>query len=148
MTGFVSKWVVLHAHAVGEEDVDADGDVRDDVVAGWVDVACRAYLEQCHALAATADRDGLVLRSRVGSLPPGAHFRRPQAVAVSASAREVRRTTFTIGVRLRTGVEDDVAVNASCVVSLEEEDTGAVRDLGTDVRDELIALEHAAGHFN
>jgi hypothetical protein len=39
-------------------------------------------------------------------------------------------------------------VNTSCVVSLEKEDTGTLRDLGTDVRDELIALEHAAAHFN
>src|SRR5262245_26265746 len=148
MTGFVSKWVVLHGHDVREEEVDADGDVRADVVAGGADVAGRAHLEACHALAATADTTGLAMSALVGSLPPGAHFGRPQAVAVSASAREVRRSTFTIGVRLRTGAEDDVAVNASCVVCLEEEDTGAVRDLGTDVRDELIALEHAAGHFN
>ena len=148
MTGFVSKWVVLHAHTVATEDLDADGDVRDAVVARWVDEACRAYLEQCHTLAATANRDGLAVRSRVGTLPPGAHLERPEAVAVSASAREVRRSTFTIAVRLRTGGENDVAVNTSCVVSLEEQDTGDVRDLGTDVRDELIALEHAAAHFN
>ena len=148
MTGFVSKWVVLHAHTVVTEDVDADGDLRDDVVAGWVDEACAAYLAQCHALNETARRDGLVLRPRVGALPPGAHLARAEAVTVSASAREVRPTSFTIAVRLRTGGENDVAVNTSCVVSLEEEDTGTVRDLGTDVRDELIALEHAAAHFS
>jgi acyl-CoA thioesterase FadM len=148
VTGFVSKWVVRQEHNVEAADLDADGDVRDDVMARWVDEACGAYLEQCHTLAAAANQEGLAVRARVGALPPGAHLGHAEAVAVSASAREVRRSTFTIAVRLRSGGENDVAVNTSCVVSLEEECTGAVRDLGTDVRDELIALEHAAAHFN
>jgi acyl-CoA thioesterase FadM len=148
VTGFVSKWVVRQEHRVDTSDVDVDGDVRDDVMARWVDEACAAYLERCHVLAEAARRDGLVMRSHVGALPPGARLGRPSAVAVSASAREVRASSFTIAVRLRTGGEDDVAVNASCVVSLEDPGTGMARDLGTDVRDELIALEHAAAHFN
>ena len=129
-------------------DVGADGDVRDDVMARWVDEACAAYLEQCHVLAEAAGRDGLVVRSRLGALPPGAQLGRPSAVAVSASAREVRASSFTIAVRLRAGGEDDVVVNASCVVSLENPGTGTTHDLGTDVRDELIALEQAAARFN
>ena len=148
MTGFVSKWVVRREHSVGTADVDADGDVRDGVMARWVDDACVAYLEQCHVLADAARRDGLVVRSRVGALPSGARLGRPSAVAVSASAREVRASSFTIAVRVRTGGENDVAVNASCVVSLEDPGTGTARELGTHVRDELIALEHAAAHFN
>lgn len=148
MTGFVSKWVVLHEHSVGAEDVDAAGDVRDDTLARWANGACAAYLAQCHVLAETARRDGLVVRSRIGALPHGAHLERPAAVTVSASAREVRPTSFTIAVRVRTGGENDVAVNTSCVVTLEHPDTGAARDLGSDVRDELIALEHAACHFS
>jgi acyl-CoA thioesterase FadM len=148
MTGFVSKWVVRQEHTVRAEDVDADGDVRDDALARWVDEACAAYLAQCHVLAAAADRDGLLVRSRVGAIPPGARLGRPAAVAVSASAREFRTSSFTIAVRLRTGGEKDVAVNASCVVSLEDVDTGSARELGDQVRDELIALEHAAAHFN
>jgi acyl-CoA thioesterase FadM len=144
----VSKWVVLHAHTVGAEDVDADGDVRDDALARWIDEVCAAYLAQCHALADAADQGGLVVRSRVGALPPGEHLARPAAVNVSASAREVRPRSFTIAVRLRTGGEDDVAVNASCVVTIEDPETGTTHDLGPGVRDELIALEHAAAHFN
>ncbi|HMG26084.1 MAG TPA: hypothetical protein VKH36_04640 [Acidimicrobiia bacterium] len=148
MTGFVSKWVVRQEHTVRADDVDGDGDVRDVVLARWVDEACAAYLEQCHVLAEAARQDGLVVRSRVGALPPGAQLGRPSVVAVSAGAREVRASSFTIGVRVRTGGENDVAVNASCVVSLEDAGTGEVGELGTDVRDELIALEHAAAHFN
>ena len=148
MAGIVSKWVVLHEHAVSADDVDADENVRDDVVEAWVREACDAYLAQCHVLAAAAMREGLVRRSRIGALPPGAQLGRPGVVAVSASAREVRSGSFTIAVRLRTDGEPDVAVNTSCAVSLEDAGTGEARELGDEIRDELIALEHAAAHFN
>jgi len=94
-------------------------------------------------------RDRLVLRAQVGALPPGARLGRPSAVAVSAGATEVRRSSFTVAVRLRAaGGATDVAVNAACVVSLQDPATGEARELGGDVRDELIALDHAAAHFN
>jgi hypothetical protein len=82
-------------------------------------------------------------------LPPGARLGRPTSVAVSAGAREVRRSSFMIAVRLRAaGGETDVAVNVACVVSLEDPVTGDARELRGDVRGELIALEHSASHFN
>jgi acyl-CoA thioesterase FadM len=149
VTGIVSKWVVLHEHAVGANDLDADGNVRDEVVARWVDEACAAYLDRCRGLGEMRDRDGLVMRTRVGALPPAARLGRPAAVAVSAGAREVRRGSFTIAVRLRAGgASDDVVVNTGCVVSLEDPEKGEARHLGDEVRDELIALEHGAEHYN
>jgi acyl-CoA thioesterase FadM len=70
-------------------------------------------------------------------------------VAVSAGAREVGRSSFTIAVRLRAaGGAADVAVNAACVISLEDPATGEAHELGDEVRDELIALEQSAVHFN
>jgi hypothetical protein len=33
-------------------------------------------------------------------------------------------------------------------VSLEDPATGEAREIGDDIRDELIALEHAAAHYN
>jgi acyl-CoA thioesterase FadM len=149
MTGIVSKWVVLREHTVSADDVDADGDVCDEVVARWVEEASTAYLDRCRVLRELQGRDGLRLRSRVGAFPPGARLGRPAAVAVSAGAREVRRGSFTIAVRLRSsGGSEDVAVNTACVVSLEDPVTGEARELGDEIRDELIALEHAAAHFN
>jgi hypothetical protein len=149
MTGIVSKWVVLREHAVGAEDVDADNNLLDEVLARWVDDVGAAYLERCRVLSEMRNRDGLVLRSRVGPLPAGARLGRPSAVAVSAGAREVRPNSFTIAVRLRAaGGATDVAVNVACVVSLEDPATGEARELGDDIRDELIALEHAAEHYN
>ena len=149
MTGIVSKWVVLREHPVGADDVDADGNVLDEVLARWVEEACAAYLDRCRLLDEMRDRDGLVLRSRVGALPPGARLGRPSVVAVSAGAREVRRSSFTIAVRLRAaGESGDTALNVACVVSLEDPATGEARELEDNVRDELMALEHAATHFN
>ncbi|MDQ1511177.1 MAG: hypothetical protein QOG50_3021 [Actinomycetota bacterium] len=42
-----------------------------------------------------------------------------------------------------TAGKDD-AINATCEVSLEDPETGEACELGNDVRDELIALAHAA----
>jgi hypothetical protein len=148
MTGIVSRWVVLQEHAVTADHLDADGNVLDEVVERWIDEVCAAYLDRCRTLHEMEERDGLALRSRVGAVPPGARLGRPTAVTVSAGAREVRRGSFTLAVRLRaTGDASDVAVNAACV-SLEDLAKGEGRDLGDEVRDELIALEQDARHFN
>jgi hypothetical protein len=39
-------------------------------------------------------------------------------------------------------------VNATCVMRLVDPAAGEPRELGDEVRDELIALEHAAEHYN
>jgi hypothetical protein len=46
------------------------------------------------------------------------------------------------------GSADDVVRNVTCTVGLEDPRTGAAPELGDAVRDELIALEHAARHTN
>jgi acyl-CoA thioesterase FadM len=70
-------------------------------------------------------------------------------VAVSAGVREVWPSSFAIAVRLRPLDGDrDTPVNASCVMALVDPAGGEPRELGDEVRDELVALEHAAEHFN
>jgi len=49
-------------------------------------------------------------------------------------------------VRIRAAA--DCALDASCVLSVHERDTDADAELGVDIRDELIALEHSARHYN
>jgi hypothetical protein len=39
-------------------------------------------------------------------------------------------------------------VDVTCIVRLVDPTTGEPRELGAEVRDELIALEHAAEHYN
>jgi len=149
MSSFVSKWVVLQRHAVGADDLDAAAVVRDDVVARWIDDACAAYLECCPVLRETAEQAGCVVRSETRSVPSGAELGVPASVNVSAGATEIWPTEFAVEVRLRTyGSADDVAYSASCLVSIVDPQSGAARELGDAVRDELIALAHAAPHYN
>jgi acyl-CoA thioesterase FadM len=82
-------------------------------------------------------------------MPGGAEFGRPATVVVSAGVTEVFPTAFTMAFRVRSyGQVGDNVVNATCRVALENPDTGTPCELGDDVRDELIALEHAARHTN
>lgn len=150
MTGaFVSRWPVLEEHPVSAGDLDAGGVVGDDSVARWVAAARSAYLDRCAALRRLLERSGLELAVQTASLPPGASLGRPAAVVVSAGVREVWPSSFAIAVRLRpVGGDREVAVNATCVLRLVDPASGEPRELGDEVRDELIALEHAAEHFN
>jgi acyl-CoA thioesterase FadM len=148
MSGIMTRWPVLQEHAVTESDLDAEGTISDETVQRWVSAALLAYLDRCTVLRAQ-ERSGLVRSHRPGALPRGALLGRPTDVVVTASATEVRPTSFTISVRLRPGGGDrEIPVNATCVIGLEDQLTGEARELGTEIRDELIAIEHSATHFN
>jgi acyl-CoA thioesterase FadM len=142
---FASRWVVLREFAVGADDLDSDGGVRAAAVERWMDETRAAYLERCVVLRELQERSGLELRARVHQAPAPERFGQPSEVIVGAGATEIRPTSFTIALRLRpTGGDGDAAINAAYEVSLEDPETGEPCKLGTDVRDELIALEHAA----
>jgi hypothetical protein len=148
MSSFTTRWSVLHEHEVGATDRDDDGAIHDVAVARWVDAACSAYVDQCASLPARAGSGSPRLREEVVQLPAGAHLGQPAAVVVSASATEVLPTAFVVAVRIRpVGGDAAGAGNARCVVRIED-DSGTALPIGTAVRDELIALEHAARHFN
>jgi len=148
-SSFVSRWVVARKFEPGPADLDARGVLRDDVVQYWIDEVRDAYLEQCVVLRATVDQSGLETRYRL-SMPPVAAFGCPDTVVVSAGVTEVHPMSFTMALRLRSigQGEDDVAVNVSCVVSLEDPATGAASEIHDAIRDEMISLEHAARHYN
>jgi acyl-CoA thioesterase FadM len=149
MGGIVSKWLVLHEHPVIMDDFGEDGTVRDETVERWVTAARLAYLEHCHVLRQEQQRSGSVLRHRPAARPRGALLGRPATVVVTATASEVRPASFTVSVRLRPlGGDREMPVNASCVMRLEDGETGQARELGTAIRDELIALERSATHYN
>jgi hypothetical protein len=141
MSGIVSRWVVLQSH-------DVDGAVRDDAIEQWVTDARDAYLDQCRELR-ERQRSGLVLRTRYGALPTRVQLGQPTRVTVSAGATEIFPTSFTMAFRLRSyGSTDDAVFNLTCSVSVEDPRTGEAQELGAAIRDELIALEHAARHTN
>lgn len=149
MSGMVSRWVVAQEHPVTEPDRDAAGVVADAAVERWVTAARRAYLDLCPILHRTAAESGLVVTEQPRRLPPGAALGRATDVLVTASATEVHPDSFTVTVRLRPGGGDrDTPVNVTCVVSLTDGGGDDRRELGRQIRDELIALEHSAAHFN
>jgi hypothetical protein len=149
MSAIMTKWPVLQEHPVDARDLDADQSVADQAVERWVAGACRAYLDRCVALRQARERADLDLQQSV-TPPPGALLgRHPISVVVSASATEVRPGSFTIAVRLRpVGGDREVATNATCVVRLQDRATGAARPIGEELRDELIAIERSARHYN
>jgi hypothetical protein len=133
----LSRWVVC-------EDVPVSGPITQETLSAWVGSATEAYLERCQLL----HRAGLTVNKRILTLPPIDRLiaTDPESVAVSASASEVHPDSFTLSVRIRSA--HDAAVNAKCVVTLTDPATGERQQVTNDIRDELIALEHAAQHFN
>ena len=132
---FVSRWPVLKTYAVTVNDLDPGGLIRDDVMARWIDEAVSAYLSLCTSLPPAAAR-------RLRRLPAREELGRPERVAVSAGAKEIRRGSFTVGIRLRPIHGGDPKVfDTACEIELPTGVTEAIRD-------QLIALEHAAHHVN
>jgi hypothetical protein len=145
---FASRWVVLRTFAVGPDDLDDRRVVRAEAVERWMAETRSAYLERCVVFRGLQDGAGLQLRARVHDAPAPERFGQPTAVIVGAGATEIRPTSFTISFRLRpTDGDGDDSINAACEVSLEDPETGEALELGDDIRDELIALEHAASHI-
>jgi hypothetical protein len=148
MSSFMTRWSVLVEHAVGPGDRDPGGTVSNAAVARWVDGTCAAYLQQCMTLQRRRD-DGLAIRTTPGAVPAASSLGPATVVVVSASATEVFPDAFVVSVRLRSVVEGDDSgiANATCTVTVVDEG-GAVQAIDPVLRDELIALEHAARHFN
>lgn len=132
--GFVSRWAVLIRHEVAAEDLDPAGSLRRDVVERWASAACDRYLEECAAIGPRRVR---------GAVPAVAALGRPALVAVSARATEVGPDSFTLSVRVRP-IGGDEARPLDLTFTVEPE-AGRVTD---EVRDGLIAIEHAARHVN
>jgi acyl-CoA thioesterase FadM len=149
MSSIVSRWVVRREHRVEGDDVDADGGLRDGVIERWIDDARDAYLERCAVVQALIAGSKLVLQARPGQRPPRDFFGRPSTVVVSAGVTEVYPSAFVMAFRVRSyGQVGDVVANLTSRVSLVDPATGEPFELGDDVRDELIALEHGARHTN
>lgn len=138
-----------HEHRVDPHDLDPDGRVTNEALERWTTSARAAYLAQCQVLAARQEQSGLEPTSRI--VPPRSRTRMTgaSAVVVSASATEVFPDSFVVAVRMRPiGGEDEDPFNVACIVRLEHPGTGEVGAIDDEIRDELIALEHAARHFN
>jgi hypothetical protein len=145
MSGFMSKWSIGHDRTVGDGERDADGFIRADVLGSWLAEAVDAYLAQCVKLRERAA--GHTLVRRPGRQPRSSLLGRPAEVLVTASATEVRPAEFFVSLRVTPfRGDEDLPINVVWRVSIEDE-RGESLELGTDVRDELIAIEHAAEYM-
>ncbi|HLL66840.1 MAG TPA: hypothetical protein VK453_14055 [Micromonosporaceae bacterium] len=145
----MTRWVVLHEHRVAGADLDADGTVTDEAVGRWATAARDAYLDRCVVLRRVAGEPGLAVAARSAGPTQGALAGRPTDVVATATATEVRPASFTISVRMRAvGGAESFPLGIRYRIVLEDAATGEVRELGTEIRDELIAMEHSATHFN
>jgi hypothetical protein len=142
-----TRWAVAHEPPVPPTALTAQGTIDDAFVADRVDAACRAYLDGCPVLEATRADGGLELRATTALVldPP---LPAAPSLVVTVSATEVLPRAFVLAIRIRTLGAEDRVVNGSRRVELVDPATGTAQELGTAIRDELIAIEHAARHFN
>ena len=146
MGGILSKWLVLTEHPVTPADRTDDGVVSDDALQRWVEEARSAYLDQCKVLNGRTDG---ALRLRDSSPVRAAYLGSAEMIIMTATVTEVRPSSFTLAVRARpVGGDRETPINVTCTARLENERTGEVVELGREVRDELIALEHSATNYN
>jgi hypothetical protein len=140
--GFATRWPVVQRHAVADSDLDEHGAVRQEVLERWVAGVCAEYAGRCAALPPAA------VRQRQAPLPAGRLAGRPEAVVVAARATEVRPSSFTVTIRVRTiGGDDDAVAVTTCLIRLEDPATGQPVDLGQAVLDELVAMDRSARHI-
>jgi hypothetical protein len=140
LSGFASRWVVAREYPVAAGDLAANGELLDATLERFVLVACAEYLERCRELQAR----GLTTTVRVGGRTGGEQLHGATGVLVSVRATEVLPDSFVLAVRLRG---PDGVVDTTCEVRLEDA-TGVAVAVDDAIRDELIALEHAAAHVN
>jgi hypothetical protein len=137
VSDIVSRWVVAQHHDVADADRDPSGYVRADVLERWIAAARDAYLERCSRLRAVVfdmRSTSVVDASRLG--------RAPTAVRVSAGAKEVWPDAFSVAVRVRArGADDAEPVDVQWIVAVAS-------GVSSEIRDQLIALEHGARHTN
>ena len=148
MSGILSRWSIMRRYEIGPDDLDSDGAVRGDVIGSWAGDVIHDYLAQCPVLDTNRARNDLDLDLRFDVPSVGDPEPEPDIVAVSASASEFAPTSIVISVRMRGVRAEDRALDIRCAIRCLDRATGEPHEFEDDVRDELIALEHAASHFN
>lgn len=133
-SGMVSRWPVVVTLPVDAPDRDADGRLTDAAVDSLFARARAAYFDRC----ATIDAPTVGVRkttARPGDAVAG------DSVTVSVNVVEVRRDSFTMESRIRPTDRDGIAATAWASLS-----PGG--DVSKAMRDEFIALAHAASHIH
>jgi hypothetical protein len=142
VSSILSRWPILHEHEVTAADLAGDGLIRSATLDGWITAARTDYF----ASTSLAGRDLHLVPRR--PLDPREVLGSPPSVAISVGVAEIHPDSFTLNVRLRPlGSHADRPVTVRYVVTVRRPD-GSAQAISTELRDELIALEHSAAHFN
>jgi hypothetical protein len=134
MSGMLSTWPVLVPLPVAGDDVDGEGRLTAPAVLGLFAQVREVYLSSCTTLVGRAVEVADVV------VTPGVPVGLGE-VLVSASVVEVFPDRFTMHVRVRPAEGEGIAAEGRCSIL----PGGPVTD---EIRDELIALAHAARHWN
>jgi len=131
-----TRWPVVVSATVQAGDTAPDGHLTDAGAARLAGVARAAYLDQCTAVTAAE----VTIQSTAAAIRP---VTVGTDVTVSAAVTEIYPDSFVMATRIRPASGDDgAAVAADVWLRLS---SGQVT---TELRDELIALAHAASHFH
>jgi acyl-CoA thioesterase FadM len=146
----MTQWSIGLDRTVTDADRDEDGYVKAEVLGRWLTEAVDAYLAQCHELHRQVEgAEGYSLVRRPSRQPRSSLLGRPAEVLVTASATEIKPTEFYITVRVRPfGGDEDLPINVTCRVSIEDSVTGEPMELGSAVRDEIVAIEREAEYLS
>ena len=134
MSEMVSRWPVLISSPLESGDVDDHGRLTETAALRLVGEARDAYLARCRTL----DGIDLEVERTTVRLGPAAVT---DAVTISTSVTEVYEDAFVMATRIRPASGPGVAADATARLT-----AGAA--LGAAVRDEMIAMAHAASHFH
>ena len=132
-TDIVSRWPLVIPLPVGPGDCDANGYLADATVERMFALARARYFELCATVdASTIEIPRSVVARGDAAVTPG-------GVTISVSVIEIYAETFTMAARIRPADGPGVAADARCSASPGGDVTDAMRD-------EFIALAHAARH--
>jgi hypothetical protein len=133
-----TRWPVVVSRAVTPADRDADGRLTEAAIERLFTEGRAAYFDECSTI------DGSTVDVRQTKVQPGRAAVSDAGVTVAVAVVEVFPDSFTMTARMRPDGPSDgegIAATAWCSVS----PGGTV---STAMRDELIAMAHAAKHLH
>jgi methionine aminopeptidase len=132
-SAMVSKWPVLLFLPVASGDRDEEGRLTEAACERMFAAGRAEYFAECR----TIDGDAVEI---VGAPAPRRTAPVGDEVSISVNVAELFPDRFTMTARIRPAAGDGIAADAVCTVSAGE--------VTVAVRDELIAMAHAAPHWH
>jgi acyl-CoA thioesterase FadM len=113
--------------------------------ADWFADGRAAFFDRCPRLAAFLRSEGAQLRTSAEQIGPVDLVSRADGIRIGVSVVEVRPTSFTMAVRIRsTGADAAPPADGRCTIVIERRATGDRMPIPREVRDEFIAIQLAA----